>query len=174
MRRSSTIRSRTSQSIRLMKLSPFGMYDSARKEVGSHVTKQLSRTRRHRATALHLFPPDPPLSPPTAKMFRTVPRMAGYVSLRSCNFFRRHSRSPRECEWISLRQPLGCLQSCNCNWHPGRRLLGLQNERRLLIRVLLLVSCSARTVSLTTSVCSRTTTASVSGGRSVRIDDPAP
>lgn len=39
---------------------------------------QLSRTSRHRAITT-LFPPKPRFVLPTAKMFRTAPRMAGYV-----------------------------------------------------------------------------------------------
>lgn len=57
--------------------------DSARRKEGNHVTLQLSRIQR-RAIALYLLSPDPRFSFPTAKMYRTVPRMAGYVNNDPC------------------------------------------------------------------------------------------
>lgn len=69
------------------------MGDSARKKEGSQVTVQLSRIQQRRAIALYLLSPDPRFFVPTAKMYRTVPRMAGYVNIDPCACL--HATCPR-------------------------------------------------------------------------------
>lgn len=81
----------------------FSVTDSARKKEGSQVT--VARIQQRRAIALHLLSPDPRFLLQNAKMYRTVPRMAGYVNLYPCACFA--ATCPR---WgwavgISLRSP---------------------------------------------------------------------
>lgn len=89
------------------------------------MTEQLSRIHRRRAI-LYLLSPDLRFLPPTAKMFRTAPRMAGYVKIGPCACVLALSPRCGRATEISLRDPEG-IRTGQLPLTPGGQSSGLPN-----------------------------------------------
>ena len=118
--------------------------------------------------------PVPSLLPPTARfsppLRQNVPHCASYgrvCRLPPLRYFL-PAFPAADGDRISLRSPWKLISQLPL---APRRICSVSHQLPTAAnaRFLSIGSCSARTVSLTTSVCSRTTTASANGGRLVRM-----